>query len=114
MKVRDGDGLMVVTTPAKRMAFFSRMGYGLSIAQSEIAAREGASVGIQLFSVRDQDEMVAAIGYERDATVELTLASGGTKELKLSEVVPGKRALKGNKVIARGEIAAVALAGEKK
>lgn len=114
MKVRDGDALAVVASPAKRMAFFSRLGYGLSISQNEIAAREGASVGIQLFSVRDQDLMVNAISYDRDALLELTLASGGTKELKLSEVIQGKRALKGNKLIARGEIAAVALAGEKK
>jgi DNA gyrase subunit A len=113
VKVRDGDALRVVCSPAKRIAFFSRMGYGLSIDQKEIQEREGASIGIQLFSVRPEDEMVTAIPYSKDVAIDIELASGGTKQVKLSEVVEGKRALKGNKVIARGEIKGVKLAGEK-
>ena len=114
LKVRDGDALKVVCLPAKKMAFFSRMGYGLAIDQKEIQEREGVSIGIQLFGVRPDDEMVAAIPFDRaDKEVEMMLASGSTKSLKLSEVVTGKRALKGNKVVARGEIQSVSLAGAK-
>jgi DNA gyrase subunit A len=105
IKVRDGDNLVSISTPAKKIAFFSRSGYGLTIDQSEIQEREGASIGIQLFGVRPDDALVAAIPFDKgDRIVAVALASGGTKEIKLSEVVAGKRALKGNKVIARGEI----------
>jgi DNA gyrase subunit A len=114
IKVRDGDALKVVCLPAKKLAFFSRMGYGLTIDQNEIQEREGASIGIQLFGVRPDDEMVSAIPFDRaDKEVEMLLASGSSKALKLSEVVAGKRALKGNKVVARGEIQSVSLAGAK-
>lgn len=107
MKVRDGDELVAVCSPAKNLSFFTRLAAGLTINQKEVVSREGASVGVVLMSVRDQDAIVGVLSYDGTVPVEITLESGGTKEISSKDVVTGKRALKGNKVIPRGEIVSV-------
>jgi predicted secreted protein len=57
--------------------------------------------------VRDDDALVAAIGFSGSTTFSVLNDAGKSTDLKASEMLAGHRALKGNKVISRGEIKAV-------
>jgi DNA gyrase subunit A len=108
MNVRSGDKLVSVVFPNKELAMFTSNTSGISIPFSEVLAREGAAVGIQLMSVRSDDELVSAVSYPGKGKFIVHLDSDKSKEVEVSEVVKGKRALKGNKVITgKGNIVSV-------
>jgi DNA gyrase subunit A len=107
MKPRDGDFLAAVTKLENKLALFSRKAAGLIIEKSEIPVRDSAAVGVALMGVRDDDALVAAIGFSGSTTFSVLNDAGKSTDLKASEMLAGHRALKGNKVISRGEIKAV-------
>jgi DNA gyrase/topoisomerase IV subunit A len=107
MKPRDGDFLAAVTRLEPKLALFSKRAAGLVIAKADIPVRDSAAVGVSLMGVRDDDALVAAIGFSGSVTFSILNDAGKTAEIKSSDVLSGHRALKGNKVIARGEIKAV-------
>lgn len=107
MKLREGDLLAAVVRPSARIALFTKNGYALSLDSKEIPEREGSSVGVILIGVGEGDALVSALPITPKMEFEVCFASGGTKKLSASEVEQGHRALKGKRVIARGEIAHV-------
>ncbi len=107
MKLRDGEFLAAVTPIAPVLVFVTQDGSGLAIKQDEIPVRDSAAVGVALMGVRDDDAVVACCGAasaKLKGELVLSLKNGKTKEVPLSEVTLGHRALKGNKVYSREEI----------
>ena len=104
IKVRDGDALAGVCHQQANVAFFTRKGSALSIKAKEIPVRASAAVGVALMGVRADDELVSAVSYERKTKCVLHLSSGKTKEIPSSDILTGRRGLKGKKVQSRGEI----------
>lgn len=107
MKLRDGEFLAAVAPLSPMLVFVTQDGSGLAIAQSEIPVRDSAAVGVALMGVRDDDALVACCGVgstKMKGALLLTLKSGKTKDIPLSEVTKGHRALKGTKVYSRDEI----------
>jgi len=104
IKPREGDSLAAVCPISKNIAFITHSAYGLVIESKEIPVRESAAVGVSLIGVRKEDRLIAAVGFERNVSLTLTLENDNQKEVEASEIVKGHRALKGNKVISRGEI----------
>jgi DNA gyrase subunit A len=107
MKLRDGEFLAGVAPLSPMMVFITQDGSGLAIPQSEIPVRDSAAVGVALMGVRDDDNLVACCGVaspKMKGTLLLNLKSGKTKDVPLSEVTKGHRALKGTKVYSRDEI----------
>ncbi|MBN8547776.1 MAG: DNA topoisomerase IV subunit A [Deltaproteobacteria bacterium] len=104
LKLRDGDFLAAVAPHDKKLALFTQRGSGLVIDGKEIPVRDSAAIGVSLIGVRDEDRLVSAISFNTSAKLLLTFDSGKTSDLASSEVLAGHRALKGNKVISRGEI----------
>jgi DNA gyrase subunit A len=107
MKLREGEFLAAIAPLSPMMVFVTQDGSGLAIAQSEIPVRDSAAVGVALMGVRDDDDLVACCGVsspKMKGTLLLALKSGKTKDVPLSEVTKGHRALKGTKVYSRDEI----------
>jgi DNA gyrase subunit A len=107
MKLRDGEFMAAVAPLSPMMVFITQDGSGLAIAQSEIPVRDSAAVGVALMGVRDDDNLVACCGVgttKMKGTLLLALKSGKTKDIPLSEITKGHRALKGTKVYSRDEI----------
>jgi DNA gyrase subunit A len=107
MKLREGEFLAAVTPIAPVLVFITQDGSGLAIKQDEIPVRDSAAVGVALMGVRDDDAVVACCGAasaKLKGALVLSLKNGKTKEVPLSEVTLGHRALKGNKVYSREEI----------
>jgi DNA gyrase subunit A len=108
MKLREGEFMAAVEPIAQTMVFITRDGSGLAIDKGEIPVRDSAAVGVALIGVRDDDGVVACCGVsstKMKGTLNLTLKSGRVKDVPLSEVTKGHRALKGTKVYSREEIA---------
>jgi DNA gyrase subunit A len=107
MKLREGEYLAAVEQLAPMMIFVTQDGSGLAIAKDEIPVRDSAAVGVALMGVREDDTLVACCGTsstKMKGTLLLSLKSGKTKDVPLSEVTKGHRALKGTKVYSRDEI----------
>lgn len=107
MKLRDGEFMAAVEPLAPMMVFLTQDGSGLAIEQGEIPVRDSAAIGVALMGVRDADTLVAACGVQSKkmkGTLLLELKSGKVKDVPLSEVTKGHRALKGTKVYSRDEI----------
>ena len=107
MKLRDGEFMAAVEPLAPMIVFLTQDGSGLAIEQGEIPVRDSAAVGVALMGVRDTDTLVAACGVQSKkmkGTLLLQLKSGKVKDVPLSEVTKGHRALKGTKVYSRDEI----------
>lgn len=107
MKLREGENLAAVTPLEPILVFVTQDGSALAIKRDEVPVRDTAAVGVALMGVRDDDTLVACCGVsslKAKATLVLTLKSGKTKEVPLSEVTAGHRALKGTKVYSRDEI----------
>lgn len=107
MKVREGEGVVAVEPLAELLVFVTRDGSALAIAKAEVPVRDSAAVGVVLMGVRDDDALVACCGVRRNklsGTLNLRLKTGKIKEVALSEVTKGHRALKGNKVYSREDI----------
>ena len=112
MKLRDGEFLAAVAPIAPLMVFITQDGSGLAIPQGEIPVRDSAAVGVCLMGVREDDALVACCGVasgKMKGTLMLELKSGKTKDVPLSEVTKGHRALKGTKVYSRDEIAGASI-----
>jgi DNA gyrase subunit A len=108
MKLRDGEFLAAVAPIAPLMVFITQDGSGLAIPMGDIPVRDSAAVGVCLMGVREDDALVACCGVtsgKMKGTLMLELKSGKTKDVPLSEVTKGHRALKGTKVYSRDEIA---------
>ncbi len=107
MKLREGEFMAAAEQMAAMMVFITRDGSGLAISQGEIPVRDSAAVGVALMSVREDDELVACCGVrsaKMKGTLNLTLKSGRIKDVPLSEVTKGHRALKGTKVYSREDV----------
>lgn len=107
MKLRDGEFMAAVEPLAPMMVFLTQDGSGLAVAKDEIPVRDSAAVGVSLMGVRDKDTLVACCGVQSPkmkGTLLLQLKSGKVKDVPLSDVTKGHRALKGTKVYSRDEI----------
>jgi DNA gyrase subunit A len=107
MKLREGEFMAAAEPLAAMMVFITRDGSGLAISQNEIPVRDSAAVGVALMGVREDDELVACCGVKSSkmkGTLNLTLKSGKVKDVPLSEVTKGHRALKGTKVYSREDV----------
>lgn len=107
MKLRDGEFLAAVEPLAHFVVFVTRDGSALAIEKGEIPVRDSAAVGVALMGVRDDDALVACCGVssaKMKGSLNLTLKSGKVKEVSLSEVTKGHRALKGTKVYSREDV----------
>jgi len=111
MKLRDGDVLAGVCRVDSHLAFFTEKASGLVINSKEVPERNTAAVGVSLISVRSDDRLVGVVGFGRQAKFKVTLSNGKTTEVPSSELCSGHRALKGTKVVARGEIVSVEKVG---
>jgi DNA gyrase subunit A len=112
MKLREGEFMAAVEPLAPMMVFITRDGSGLAISKGEIPVRDSAAVGVALMGVREDDAIVACCGVhspKMKGTLNLTLKSGRVKDVPLSEVTKGHRALKGTKVYSREEIIAASV-----
>jgi DNA gyrase subunit A len=107
LKLREGDYLAAVAHLDKRLALFTKKGSGLVIEGKELPVRDSAAIGVSLIGVRDDDQLVGLVSFNTSAKLILTLDSGKTNDLATADIVTGHRALKGNKVISRGEIKSV-------
>jgi DNA gyrase subunit A len=107
MKLREGERMAAAEPLAPIVVFVTRDGSGLAVPRDEIPVRDSAAVGVALMGVRDDDALVACCGAQSTkmkGTLMLELKSGKTKDVPLSEVTKGHRALKGTKVYSRDEI----------
>ncbi len=107
MKLREGEELAAAEPLATVMVLITQDGSGLAIAKDEVPVRDSAAVGVCLMGVRDGDAIVACCGVQSakmKGTLLLELKSGRTKDVPLSEVTKGRRALKGTKVYSRDAI----------
>jgi DNA gyrase subunit A len=107
MKLREGENLAAVAPLEPILVFVTQDGAALAIKKDEVPVRDTAAVGVALMGVRESDMLVACCGVsslKAKATLVLTLKSGKTKDVPLSEVTAGHRALKGTKVYSRDEI----------
>jgi DNA gyrase subunit A len=107
MKLREGETMAAVEPLANMIVFVTRSGSALAIDKSEIPVRDSAAVGVSLMGVRDDDAIVACCGVSSSkmkGMLNLNLKSGKVKEVPLSEVTKGHRALKGTKVYSRDDI----------
>lgn len=107
MKLRDGEFMAAAEPLAQMVVFITRDGSGLAIDKGEIPVRDSAAVGVSLMGVREGDAIVACCGVrsaKMKGTLNLTLKSGKVKDVPLSEVTKGHRALKGTKVYSREDI----------
>lgn len=107
IKVRDSDRLVAVCLAEKKLALFTQRGCGLVIDRKELPVRDGAVVGVIAMGVRDDDALIGAASFSSSATIKITNGDGKAIEIKSGDITSGKRALKGTKVIGRGEIASV-------
>ncbi len=107
MKVRDGDALSAVCHLKKKLAMFTGAGSALVIEGSELQLKEGPVVGLTLMGVRDDDKLVAALSYNGEIKLAVTVGSGKVKEVETKELTHGHRALKGTKVFPRDDITSV-------
>lgn len=107
LKLRDGDFLAAVTHQDKKLALFTQRGSGLVIDGKEVPVRDSAAIGVSLMGVRDDDRLIAAHSFASSAKFTLVFESGKTGDLASGEMLSGHRALKGNKVISKGELKAV-------
>jgi DNA gyrase subunit A len=108
MKLRDGEYMAAVEPLVPLVIFITQDGSGLAIPQADIPVRDSAAVGVALMGVREGDAIVACCGVSKGklkGTLILNLKSGKTKDVPLSEVTKGHRALKGTKVYSREDIA---------
>ena len=115
MKLREGELMAAAEPLAPIVVFVTRDGSGLAIAKDEIPVRDSAAVGVSLMGVRDDDGLVACCGVQSTkmkGTLMLALKSGKTKDVPLSDVTKGHRALKGTKVYSRDEIVGAKVVGE--
>ena len=111
MKIKDGDELRCVVKGNKvNLAMFTSDSSALSIKTKEIPLKDSPVVGITLMGIRDDDELVAAISYDKDES--LVIKNDKDKEVLISasDIVKGKRALKGNKVLSKAKLISVTLA----
>ena len=107
MKLREGEHMAAAEPLAPMMVFITEDGSGLAVSQDEIPVRDSAAVGVALMGVRENDTLVACCGAasaKMKGKLLLELKSGKTKDIPLSEVTKGHRALKGTKVYSRDEI----------
>jgi DNA gyrase subunit A len=107
MKLREGEYMAAAEPLSQMMVFITRDGSGLAIDKGEIPVRDSAAVGVALMGVREDDAIVACCGVKSSkmkGTLNLTLKSGKIKDVPLSEVTKGHRALKGTKVYSREDI----------
>lgn len=107
MKLREGELMAAAEPLASMMVFITRDGSGLAISKDEIPVRDSAAVGVALIGVRDDDAVVSCCGTrstKMKGILMLELKAGKTKDLPLSDVTKGHRALKGTKVYSREEI----------
>ncbi|MCB0331945.1 MAG: DNA topoisomerase 4 subunit A [Bdellovibrionales bacterium] len=107
MKVRDGDALVALAPLDQSLSLFTQNGSGLTIVKKEIPVRNNPAVGVILMSVREGDRIVAAYSWKGKTRFRVHPVSGRPKEITASSITKGRRGLKGTKVLARGEIAAV-------
>jgi DNA gyrase subunit A len=108
MKLREGEFVGAVGALNDVMVFVTKGGSALAIKRDEIPVRDTAAVGVALMGVREDDAVVACCGIRSgrvQGIVELTLKTGKSKEVPLSEVTRGHRGLKGTKIYSREEIA---------
>lgn len=107
MKIRTGDNMAGASLLGPQMAFFTKKGSALCIKEKEIPVRENPAVGVILMSVRDGDSIVSCISGDKQKRLHVEMKGANPKEIKFSDVLSGKRALKGRKVVAKGEINSV-------
>jgi DNA gyrase subunit A len=107
IKLREGDELAAVSKLDSALAMFTKAASGLVIESKEIPVRDSAAVGVSLISVRDDDELVAAISFNKKGKFKVIKSNGKEEEIESKDMLSGRRALKGNKVISRAEILAV-------
>ena len=111
MKIKDGDELRCVVKGNKvNLAMFTSDSSALSIKTKEIPLKDSPVVGITLMGIRDDDELVAPISYDKDES--LVIKNDKDKEVLISasDIVKGKRALKGNKILSKAKLISVTLA----
>jgi len=111
MKLREGDELacaaLVDPSSDNQVSLFSQSGSGLRVQLKQVPVRDSPAVGVSLLGVRDGDRCVGAQCHRGNVALQLTLATGKTKEISTKEVVAGGRSLKGNKVGVRDDISRV-------
>ncbi|MCB9029539.1 MAG: DNA topoisomerase 4 subunit A [Deltaproteobacteria bacterium] len=107
MKIRTGDNMAGASLLGPQMAFFTKKGSALCLKEKEIPVRENPAVGVILMSVRDGDSIVSCISGDKQKRLHVEMKGANPKEIKFSDVLSGKRALKGRKVVAKGEINSV-------
>lgn len=110
MSVRDDDKMIAALLPNKFLSMFTKEGSGLTIERAEVPTRENAAVGVILMGIRDSDQIVAAVAHNGKKPFKVIVDSGKDKEIPVNEVMSGKRALKGQKVVSRAEIVSVEIA----
>lgn len=112
MKLRGSDELAAATlvhAGAREVSMITKIGYSLRIDISEVLERDAPAVGVQLIKVKDEDQLVAAIISSGASDIEITTASGKTKEISTKDISKGSRALRGNKIPGRDDIAQAVL-----
>ncbi|MCB0329163.1 MAG: DNA topoisomerase 4 subunit A [Bdellovibrionales bacterium] len=102
MKLREGDELRGVVHTAQEIAMFTQQGYGLVVKDKDIPVRNQPAIGVILIGVKDEDEVVAALGKTKK--VAITPTTGKVKEVTFGSLPKGRRGLRGKKVISRAEI----------
>ena len=65
-------------------------------------------MGVQALGIKDDDAVAAALSFKKGPVdITIRLVEGKAVEVKSSLIAAGHRALKGNKAISRGEVAAM-------
>lgn len=107
IKLRDGDTLAGVCRREGSVGLFTEKASGLIIPAKEIPQRNTAAVGVALIGVRPDDRLIGVVSFTRQAKLKFKLSTGKEVEVPSGEICAGHRALKGTKVVARGDIVSV-------
>lgn len=107
LKLKNNDALQTVIPADKKVSFITKAGYALTLLKKDILERKIPAVGVNLMSVRKDDEIIAVIPWDKPAEITLELTNDKTKKINLKDIKQGKRALKGNKLPVRSQLKGV-------
>jgi DNA gyrase subunit A len=112
MRLKDSDQLTavsIVNLDSKELCLITKSGYGLRIKIKDVLPREAPAVGVQLISVKDGDNLCAALSLSSNTELQIVNSQGKEKNILSKEIASGARASRGSKILARDEISSVTI-----
>jgi len=112
-RVGEGDAVVSVVPIAGEVVIAAtKRGKMLRFGLDEVAELSGPGRGVTLMKPNPDDAVVGAVALAKKGEVVVRMEDGGEKRVGVTEVPLGKRAGKGQRVVKRGTLSALALPQE--